>query len=91
MRFHEGQRVYQAVLIEFEGRLSPAVVPAVISVVAPQRDGSTRYRVRAWAPTALGTATYYDRVENQLADDPEEAMRMAVRAAALRAEERSHG
>jgi hypothetical protein len=78
--FTKGQRVYRACVLEFEGALTPVVVPGIVATVNPQRDGTKSYHVRELDLLERGcnSATSFSRVEQELFADAVEAMTAAV-------------
>lgn len=79
-KFQKGDTVYRACVAEFEGDEQPAVIPAKIGSVCPQRDGSTRYHIRCWRLNDPGAgAAGISVAESELHSCPLAAMRSLVR------------
>jgi hypothetical protein len=90
--FQKGQILYVAAVAEFEGREYPAVMPARIAAVAPQREGGIAYHVRVWRLHDQAGHTFYNLPASVLHTDPVAALYFAMEAlAAPKQEGMAHG
>jgi hypothetical protein len=82
VKYHKGQVLYLAGIAEFEGQSLPAVIPAKVATVNPQKGGQHRYNVHVWEPVVRWqVGAKYNCPEADLHACPIAAMEKAIEMA----------